>query len=258
VSIQTSASRDGGATWSTPKNLTSPSPRALNPQISADSAGNAIAIWYLQGPSLAEHVQIRASSDGGDTWNSAVDLSDGKGAYWPRIDLDAAGNAIAIWEHDDSNGKSTVKARSSRDVGATWNPEVNLSAAAAVGAPEISFGFAGYAIAIWMSFDGAGWSIQTSASRDAGATWDSVVDLTAAGQSEFFPQISADASGNAIAVWWTEGVDDVIQTSWLAAPALPDTGAKASVIGTSTAIAAGLLAAGALALIMVRRRLARE
>jgi hypothetical protein len=185
-------------------------------------------------------------------------LSDGKGAYWPRIDLDAAGNAIAIWEHDDSNGKSTVKARSSRDVGATWNPEVNLSAAAAVGAPEISFGFAGYAIAIWMSFDGAGWSIQTSASRDAGATWDSVVDLTAAGQSEFFPQISADASGNAIAVWWTEGVDDVIQTSWLAAPALPDTGAKASVIGTSTAIAAGLLAAGALALIMVRRRLARE
>ena len=42
------------------------------------------------------------------------------------------------------------------------------------------------------------------------------------------------------------------------APALPDTGASASVIGTSSAIATGLLAAGALALIMVRRRRARE
>lgn len=42
------------------------------------------------------------------------------------------------------------------------------------------------------------------------------------------------------------------------AAALPDTGANASVIGTSSAIAAGLLAAGALALVMVRRRLARE
>lgn len=39
-----------------------------------------------------------------------------------------------------------------------------------------------------------------------------------------------------------------------AAPALPDTGADASVIGASVAISAGLLGAGVLALIMVRRR----
>jgi LPXTG-motif cell wall-anchored protein len=38
------------------------------------------------------------------------------------------------------------------------------------------------------------------------------------------------------------------------APALPDTGASPSVIGTSIALSAGLLVAGALALIMVRRR----
>lgn len=38
------------------------------------------------------------------------------------------------------------------------------------------------------------------------------------------------------------------------APALPDTGADTSVIGTSVAISAGLLAAGVLALVMVRRR----
>jgi hypothetical protein len=39
-----------------------------------------------------------------------------------------------------------------------------------------------------------------------------------------------------------------------AAPALPDTGADTSVIGASVAISAGLLGAGVLALIMVRRR----
>lgn len=38
------------------------------------------------------------------------------------------------------------------------------------------------------------------------------------------------------------------------AETLPDTGANASVIGTSSAIAAGVLAAGAIALIAVRRR----
>ena len=46
-------------------------------------------------------------------------------------------------------------------------------------------------------------------------------------------------------------------TGWSCA-ALPDTGANTSVIGSSVAISAGLLAAGVLALVMVRRRLARK
>jgi DNA-binding beta-propeller fold protein YncE len=41
------------------------------------------------------------------------------------------------------------------------------------------------------------------------------------------------------------------------APALPDTGASPSVIGTSLAVSAGLLVAGALALVVVRRRNAK-
>ena len=48
-------------------------------------------------------------------------------------------------------------------------------------------------------------------------------------------------------------------TGWCGpAAALPDTGANASVIGSSLAISAGLLVAGVLALVMVRRRLARK
>ena len=42
------------------------------------------------------------------------------------------------------------------------------------------------------------------------------------------------------------------------AAALPDTGASPSVIGTSIAVSVGLLVAGALALIVVRRRNARR
>jgi len=42
------------------------------------------------------------------------------------------------------------------------------------------------------------------------------------------------------------------------APALPDTGASPSVVGTSAAVSAGLLAAGAIALIAVRRRNAKN
>jgi hypothetical protein len=43
-----------------------------------------------------------------------------------------------------------------------------------------------------------------------------------------------------------------------ATPALPDTGASATVLGTTSAVGAGLLATGALALIMVRRRIVRK
>jgi DNA-binding beta-propeller fold protein YncE len=42
------------------------------------------------------------------------------------------------------------------------------------------------------------------------------------------------------------------------APALPDTGASPSVVGTSAAVSAGLLAAGTIALFVVRRRSAKD
>jgi len=54
------------------------------------------------------------------------------------------------------------------------------------------------------------------------------------------------------------GIEGIEIAGWgtcaAAAPALPDTGADTSVIGASVAISAGLLGAGVLALVMVRRR----
>jgi len=47
-------------------------------------------------------------------------------------------------------------------------------------------------------------------------------------------------------------------TGWSCAATLPDTGVSESVMGTSVAISAGLLAAGVFALVVVRRRLARR
>jgi DNA-binding beta-propeller fold protein YncE len=77
--------------------------------------------------------------------------------------------------------------------------------------------------------------------------------------------ISANASGIAFAQFgcqaWvvrqfagTADVYDLDPCLPGPAPALPDTGASPSVIGTSVAVSAGLLVAGALALIVVRRR----
>jgi LPXTG-motif cell wall-anchored protein len=58
------------------------------------------------------------------------------------------------------------------------------------------------------------------------------------------------------------GIDDgTVIEGWGTCPvpaALPDTGADAAVMGSSIAIGSGLLIAGALALIMVRRRQARS
>ena len=55
------------------------------------------------------------------------------------------------------------------------------------------------------------------------------------------------------------GIDGLVIDGWGTCPAsLPDTGANSAVMGSSIAIGSGLLIAGALALVMVRRRQARN
>jgi hypothetical protein len=62
--VQSSGSSDGGVSWSTPVNLSAPGQNAGNPQVAADGAGNAVAVWQrLKGSNYV--VQSSGSSNFG-------------------------------------------------------------------------------------------------------------------------------------------------------------------------------------------------
>ena len=142
----------------------------------------------------------------------------------------------------------------------SWSTPVDLSAAGGnAQGPQISVDAAGNAIAVWQRGDGSNDTVQTSSSTDGGVTWSTAEDLSAAGVIAQNPQITADAKGNVFAIWRRyDGNDNIVQVSSLTLPSLADTGATSGAVTTTLGVGAGLLAAGALALVLLRRRLARS
>jgi hypothetical protein len=70
-----------------------------------------------------------------------------------------------------------------------------------------------------------------------------------------------NAAGTAIAVWYRyDGSNYIAQTSSLTLPSLANTGATSGAATTTlgVGVGAGLLTAGALALVLLRRRLASD
>jgi len=199
--VGTRSSRDGGATWEEVTDLSAAGQDAENPRIGVDGAGNAIAIWSRSDGS-DNVIQSRSSNDGGATWNPVVNLSTaGQNAWDPQIDFDAAGNAIAVWQRWNGS-HAIVQTSTSTNAGATWGAVTDLSAAGADSTGQkVRFDASGDAIAVWQRYSGGEMAVQTRSSNDAGATWGAVTDLSVAGQSGYYPQISVDAGGNAIAIW---------------------------------------------------------
>jgi hypothetical protein len=252
--VQSRSSSNGGATWSTPtEDLSADISDAYGPQISAYGAGSAIAVWEGGGT-----IQSAWSGDGGVSWSIPEDLSAADGyAEDPQIIVNAAGSAVAIWRRDDDINNNVQSAWSS-DGGVTWSTPVDLSVTNG-GSPQITVDSAGNVFAIWRSSNNGDRTIQSATSTDGGLAWTAPVDLSAPGSDGANPQISVDAKGNVFAIWRRyDGNDNIVQVSSLTLPTLADTGASSGTATTTLGVGAGLLAAGALALVLLRRRLARS
>ena len=107
----------------------------------------------------------------------------------PDVAVDAAGNAIAVWEYADGSDNRIQAAY--RPAGADWGAPRYISAPGQeTGYPRVVVAPTGDAIAVWERIIDSGPRLQynvQAAVRPAGGA------LT--------PQVSVDAAGNAIAVW---------------------------------------------------------
>jgi hypothetical protein len=224
-----------------------------------NAAGTAVAVWNRNdgGNSI---VQSAWSTDGGVNWSPTVNnlSAAGADAYSPQISVNAAGTAVAVWSRSNGTNK-IVQSVSSTDGGVSWSTPEDLSAAGGIaGEPQLSVNEAGTAIAVWQRYDGGNFIVQSVLSTDGGVTWSTPAnDLSAAGGSAVEPQISA--AGTAIAIWdRNDGSSHFVQASSLTLPSLANTGITADTVTTTLGVGAGLLTAGALALVLLRRRLASD
>jgi hypothetical protein len=153
--IQSNVTGDGGATWSTPVNLSTAGGNANTAQISVDSNGRAIVVW-TRNNGANWLIQSSYSSNAAATWSTPVDLSlAGASSYDAQVSFDFAGRAIVVWSRGTTSPEFVIQSTLSADGGATWSTPINASLSArGTAIPQVKVDSTGRAIALWQRTNG--------------------------------------------------------------------------------------------------------
>ena len=193
-SLLAAAPAGAASTWLAPVNLSGAGQDVLGPQVDVDAQGNAVTVWARSnGSRMIAQGAVRPA---GGAWQAAVDLSaGGTDGFHQQIAVDAQGNAIAVWN------RGVYVQVAERPVGGAWRTPLNLSlVGGSATTPQVSVDPRGNAMAVWSRGNGADDIIQ-AASRPAGGSWTTPVDISVAGQDANTSQVALDRHGNAVAVW---------------------------------------------------------
>jgi hypothetical protein len=156
------ANRFDGVAWGTAELIgTDNTGDAYGPQIAADGAGNAMAVWYqYDSIGYSTRSDIWANHFDGAAWGTAelIETHDAGSAYGPQIAMDGAGGAIAVWDQYDGI-RSNICINCFN--GASWGTTELIETDNAGGAmdPQIVIDGNGNAIAVWRQWDGTRISI---------------------------------------------------------------------------------------------------
>ena len=188
--VQASA-RAGGGAWQPPVNLSTPDRDAYDPQVAINGAGDAVAVWEggSLNPADYPHEIVQAAARSGHAvtrfWQAPVNLSAPGSTQGPQVSLDAAGNAVAVWDDYDLPASNLVVRAATRPAATgAWQVPVTLSAADRNDAffPHVALDAAGDAVAVWqcdgLTFPGAA---RAAAGAAASGVWQAPVDLSAPG-----------------------------------------------------------------------------
>ncbi|HMI98544.1 MAG TPA: PASTA domain-containing protein [Gaiellaceae bacterium] len=193
------ATRAAGGPWGPPQDLFAVGQFGGGPQVALDAGGNAVVVWVRSdGSSPSVQATVRPA---GGTWATPQDLSAaGLHAYAPDLGVNAAGDAVVVWESSDSqNGSRAVVQGAVRPAGGMWSPPEDISVGDSSD-PQVALDSAGNAIAAWEDFPGGGSPVE-AAVRPAGGAWGDPEVVSAQDDLAIRPRIALDSAGNAVALW---------------------------------------------------------
>ncbi|HMI82236.1 MAG TPA: PKD domain-containing protein [Solirubrobacterales bacterium] len=199
------AYRPGGGDFST-QPVSTTDTWNQEPVVALANDGKATIVWsHWNGSLNIGRARVRAA-DG--TLGTQRDLSGSQptgGAIYPDLDVDAAGNAVAVWSHcrtpcnDISNGPFDVEGASRLAAADTWAPFAPFGTGPAPYGnldPQVAVDQAGNAVAVWIAPNR---SVQ-SASRAAGGGFGTPQTGISAPFAEGI-RLAMDPQGNAVALW---------------------------------------------------------
>ena len=196
--IVQAVTRPPGGSFGAAVDLSASGQNAFDPQIAVAPNGAATAVWY-RFDGVTTIIQAATRPPGG-SFGATVDLSAAsQNATQPQIEIAADGAATAVWRR--SNGTNLIVQAATRPPGGSFGAAIDLSAAGRdASQPRVTFAPDGAATAVWTRNNGTNFIVQ-AATRPPGGAFGATVNLSAAGQNAFQPQIATTSGGPATAIW---------------------------------------------------------
>jgi PKD domain len=204
-------------TWQAPVQLSALGVFTMTPQVAVDPQGDAIVVWTYY-DDIDHHFLVQADRRlAGGGWEAPVQLSAfGQGAQNPQVGFDAQGDAVVVWDRYDGS-HWIVQASRLKAGNPVWEVPINLSAAGEDATEEqVALDSQGDAIAVWARRDASGNAIVQASVRPASVgSWKlPATNLSAPGESAYYPAVAIDPQGNAVAAWSrASGGDVIVQAS---------------------------------------------
>jgi len=197
-------STDGGATFSTPANVSNNTGDSSYPKI-ATSGNNIYIVWSFTVTNKDYDVLFTKSNDRGSTFSIPVNISNNSGdSGLPQMAV-SGNNVYVTWENNGL-GNFEVFVAKSTDNGNTFAIPVNVSNnAAPSGAPQI-VASGNNVYVVWMDKTPRNYDIFVAKSNNAGSTFGAPINVSNTAKDSGYPQITM--SGNNVYVVWTETISN--------------------------------------------------
>jgi PKD domain len=194
--------RPAGGDWSEPQVLSLPGEEGRRSQVTIDAAGEAIAVW-VSGETSPNFVIRSAVRPPGGEWSEPEDVSDSiSAAGSPRLAIDSANEAVAIWTAFKSG--DVVVQGAVRAPGGDWSEPDDLSEAGEfvtpLEAPDVAIDAAGDAIAVWTRTTGTN-TVQAAVRPAGQENWLAPDDISEAGQEAGEAAVAMNDAGDAVSAW---------------------------------------------------------
>jgi len=198
-------STDGGATFSTPVNISNNSGDSSFPKILV-SENNIYVTWAFTVTTTDYDVLFSKSTDGGATFSTPVNLSNTvRDTGLPQMAI--SGNNIYITWENNGSGNFDVFVAKSTDSGNTFSTPVNVSKnPKSSGAPQIVASGNDVYVA-WMDNTPGNYDVFVAKSTDNASTFGTPVNVSNNTSDSGYQQIAL--SENNLYVAWTDTISDI-------------------------------------------------
>jgi hypothetical protein len=196
---------------------------ALTPEVAMNARGDVVAVWSQYGPPY--NIRAARYDAAAEVWESArlLEHDDTGDATLPRVAMDAAGNAIAVWQHFDGTSHHVWASRYQASSDEWEEPaQLDVCQTGEAGEPRIAMNAAGEAMVVWRQSDD---TVAQPWSRrfDAQAGWEPAEQVQVFGDPAqllgYAPEVAIDNAGNAMITFLDGGfhlqaVPHLAATGW--------------------------------------------